>query len=256
MKIEPLTRFSERARNYARHRPGYPQPLYDHLRQAASLAPGAAVADIGSGTGLLSRLFLDNGHPVIGVEPNAPMRAAGERYLAGYPGFNSLDGAAEQLPLEDSSIDLLVAGQAFHWFQPAAFRGEAARVLRPGGHAALIWNRRDEREPLVQAYEQLLDGLAVDYYKADPKHRLRAQTIADFFHPLEAHYAQFPNPISYDWEGLQGLAASQSYVPLPDHPNHKPFYARLEQLFSDFQKGGLITLALITHLHHGPLSDA
>ncbi len=253
MKIEPLTRFSDRAEQYARHRPSYPQALYDHLRQAAALAPGALVADVGSGTGLLTKLFLDNGHPVIGIEPNAPMRAAGDAFLSAYPEFRSLDGAAENLPLNAASVGLLVAGQAFHWFQPADFRREALRVLRHGRQAALVWNRRDERDSFVQAYEQLLDDLAVDYYKADPKHRLRQDSILEFFHPQNPIYATFPNPLSYDWDALQGLASSQSYVPLPDHANHAPFFTRLRELFDQHQQNGAVTLALVTHLHHAPL---
>jgi SAM-dependent methyltransferase len=255
MKIEPLTRFSNRAESYAHHRPSYPQALYDHLRLAAALAPGALVADIGSGTGLLSKLFLENGHPVIGVEPNGPMRAAGEVFLAAFPDFKSLDGAAEELPLDDNSVDLLVAGQAFHWFQPTDFRREAQRVLRPGAHAALIWNRRDESDPFVRTYEQLLNDLAVDYYKADPKHRLRQESILEFFQPRTPHYTTFPNPLPYDWGGLQGLASSQSYVPLPDHPNYVPFFTRLEELFEQFNQNGAVTLALLTHLYHGPLGN-
>ena len=253
MKIEPLTRFSDRAEHYARHRPTYPQTLYDDLRQAATLTPEAHVADIGSGTGLLAKLFLDNGHPVIGVEPNAPKRAAGDAFLSAYPEFRSLDGAAENLPLDAASVDLLVAGQAFHWFQPADFRREALRVMRPGGQAALIWNRRDERDPFVQAYEQLLDDLAVDYYKADPKHRLRQESILEFFHSQNSVYTTFPNPLSFDWDGLQGLASSQSYVPLPDHANHAPFFIRLRELFDQHQQNGAVTLALVTHLYHAPL---
>lgn len=255
MKIDPLTRFSDRADAYARHRPTYPQALYDHLHQAGALAPGSTVADIGSGTGLFAQLFLDNGHPVIGVEPNAPMRAAGDRFLAAYPDFRSVDGAAEQLPLTAGSVDLVVAGQAFHWFQPEAFRREAIRVGRPPAQVALIWNRRNESDPFIAAYEQLLDDLAVDYYKADPKHRLRTESIEQFFDFGKFQYTTFSNPLVYDWDALQGLAMSQSYVPQPSHPNHAPFFARLEALFNQFQQNQAIALALTTHLYHGPLTD-
>lgn len=250
MPIDPLTRFSDRAENYARHRPGYPAALYAYLRREAALPPGAPIADVGSGTGLLSKLFLEQGHPVIGIEPNQAMRLAGERYLAGFSGFRSLDGRAEALPLEDASVDLLVAGQAFHWFDATPFRREAQRVLRPDGHAALIWNRRDTEDPFVKDYNQLLEELAVDYRNADPEYRLEG--LAQFLGP-EAKSVTFPNPLSYNLPALRGLALSQSYVPLPDHPNHAPFFERLEAIFYAHHRAGAVTLPLVTHLHHAPL---
>lgn len=244
-----LTRFSSRAEHYAQHRPGYPQALYDHLRAHASFSAGKPVADLGSGTGLLSRLFLDNGHPVFAIEPNPPMRRAAEKRLADYAGFRSLAGQAEAIPLEDASVSLLVAGQAFHWFDALAFKAEAQRVLAPGGYVALIWNRRVDHDPFVIAYEALLDQHAIDYYKADAKHRMTDDKIGAFFAPVPLRAVSLPNPHRYDWDGLSGLAMSQSYVPQPDHPNHARFFKGLRALFDEYQKEGSITLALSTNLY-------
>ena len=244
-----LNRFSPRAGHYARHRPGYPQALYDFLRVQARIAPGEPVADIGSGTGLLSLLFLENGHPVLGIEPNPTMRAAAESGLSGFSQFHSLDGQAEAIPLEEASISLLVAGQAFHWFDPTAFKAEAQRVLFPQGYVALIWNRRVDDDPFVTAYEALLEQHGIDFYKADAKHRMTEEMIAAFFAPVRVEKASFPNPRQYDWQGLLGLALSQSYVPLPDHPNHAGFLQGLHALFDQYQDNGHINLSLITNLY-------
>ena len=128
-------------------------------------------------------------------------------------------------------------------------------MLRPGGQVALIWNRRDSEEAFVNDYERLLETQAVDYASADPEKRLRDQHILDFFAPRKPNYASFPNPLTLDWDALQGLALSQSYVPLPDHPKHDDFFAGLRDLFERYQQDGRLRLTLNTHVHHGPLSD-
>ncbi len=108
------------------------------LREECGLTGASVVADVGSGTGILSRLFLKNGNRVFGVEPNREMREAGERLLGGYASFTSVPGTAEATTLRNGSVDLVTAGQAFHWFQAEETRREFARVLRPGGWAVLI----------------------------------------------------------------------------------------------------------------------
>ena len=137
---DPKQRFSGRVEDYARYRPGYPRGVLDLLTSECGLTRDAVVADVASGTGLLAELFLENGNRVFGVEPNSEMRRAGERYLEGYELFTSVAGAAEATTLETSSVDFVVVGQAFHWFDPGPTRAEFVRVLRPGGWVALLWN--------------------------------------------------------------------------------------------------------------------
>src|SRR5260370_28650994 len=126
-------RFSNRAADYVRYRPGYPSELLDVLREECGLRPGHVIADIGSGTGFLSEPFLKNGNRVYGVEPNTEMRPAREEYLAAYDGFSSIEGSAESTTLEEASVHFLTAGQAFHWFRPAKTRRGFRPILRPPG---------------------------------------------------------------------------------------------------------------------------
>src|SRR5687768_7090137 len=153
--MDPTARFSDRVADYVRTRPGYPAGVLDLLRAETGLTAGMTVADVGSGTGLSAEMFLKNGNPVIGVEPNADMRAFGDALLAAYPNFRSVAGTAEETTLPDRSVDLVVAGQAFHWFDRARARAECRRILRPGGFVALLWNtRRVDATPFLRAYEE------------------------------------------------------------------------------------------------------
>jgi SAM-dependent methyltransferase len=133
--------------HYARHRPPYPPAVLHLLETECGLTSASVVADVGSGTGILSEPFLRNGNRVFGVEPNKGMREAGERRLGQHPRFTSVAGTAEAKTLASDSVDFVATGQAFHWFDPERSRTELARILKPRGCVALVWNwrRREER---------------------------------------------------------------------------------------------------------------
>jgi len=116
--------------------------IIDYLIRTIGLKKRFVIADIGSGTGIFSELFLKAGYRVKGIEPNEPMRLAAEKRLAAYTTFTSVDGTAEQTGLKDKSVDLITAAQAFHWFKPLAAKNEFMRIIRPGGHIMLVWNIR------------------------------------------------------------------------------------------------------------------
>ena len=152
--------------DYLRYRPGYPPELLALLRRECRLAPQQVIADVGSGTGLLSRLFLENGNRVIGVEPNAEMRAAGEELLSGYGSFSSVEGSAESTTLAARSVDFVAAAQAFHWFEPPATLQEFVRILKPGGWVVVLWNARQIGQTAFgRGYEELLVRYGTDYQK-------------------------------------------------------------------------------------------
>src|SRR5690606_18543158 len=138
----PTERFSSRVGDYVRHRPGYPPALAAWLHQAQGIGAGLAVADVGAGTGISTRMWREAGHEVVAVEPNAAMREAGAAAFAGDPRVRWVAGSAEATTLADASVDVVSAAQAFHWFDPATTRAEGTRILRPGGLAVLLWNLR------------------------------------------------------------------------------------------------------------------
>jgi ubiquinone/menaquinone biosynthesis C-methylase UbiE len=248
-------RFSSRVADYVRYRPGYPPAILDALRDECGLAPGSIIADVGSGTGLLARLFLENGNVVYGVEPNAEMRSAGEDYLRSYPKFHSVAASAEATALPDSSIDFVVVGQAFHWFDPQTTRKEFARILRSQGRVAVVWNeRRMETSAFLRAYEQLLRKFSTDYAHVSAKYP-EDQRMADFFAPGEFHQRAFPNEQLFDFEGVRGRLLSSSYSPPQDHPNHAPMLAELRRVFDVHNQHGRVRIEYITHLYYGRLES-
>jgi SAM-dependent methyltransferase len=246
-------RFSNRVVDYVRYRPGYPAAAVETLRKECALRPGHVIADIGSGTGFLAELFLKNGNRVYGVEPNEAMRQAGEEYLASYDGFSSIEGSAESTTLDDSTIDFVTAGQAFHWFEPNAARGEFARILKPGGWVVVLWNERlTDTTPFLREYEDLLRKFGTDYARVNESYP-REEQMRDFFQHHAYGQERLPNFQVFDFEGLAGRVRSSSYVPAKDHPNFAPMMAESERIFRAHQRDGTVRIEYLTHLHFGRL---
>lgn len=247
-------RFSDRVEAYLAGRPRYPAALVTHLEALGALPPQGVVADIGVGTGLSAEPFLAAGHRVIGIEPNAPMRAAGVEYLAKYPGYEACDGTAEATGLAAASIDLVSAGQAFHWFDPAGFRAESLRVLRPGGWAALIWNDRDlSGTPFLAGYEALLIEYGNDYRAIRYKHQ-GTDAIPVYFGGYAPQPVEFRHQRSMDWNTLAALAGSASYLPAAGQPRHAELMTALRRLFDGQASGGAIEMRYTCRVHAARLS--
>jgi len=253
---DPRDRFTTRVEMYARYRPGYPPALVDRLRDVVGLAPDWIVADVGSGTGLSSLPFLDHGNRVVGIEPNDAMRDAAELRLAGHPGFRSLGGSAEATGLEASSVDLVVAGQAFHWFDRGAAQGEFARILRPPGWVALVWNtRRLDGDPFSEGYERLLERFGTDY--ASVRHdRMDAAAIREFFRAGEVHRFSLPNDQTFDLEGLRGRLLSSSYTPEAGAPMGDTMLDALGTLFAATHDEGFVRMRYDTEVWVGQVRAA
>ncbi len=217
------------------------------------LGPGRSVADVGSGTGILTTLLLATGARVAGVEPNAAMRVAAERALAGEPRFESRGGSAESTGLPGASIDLVTAAQAFHWFEPLATRAEFARILRPAGRVALVWNQRKDT-PLNRDYEAMLERHAPDYRNVRERDRAAEPKIRAFFAPAHAQLETFANAQRFDEAGSRGRLSSSSYAPTPGSPLYGPILSELASIFRTHAHGGLVMVEYETVLWHGQLA--
>lgn len=247
--MNSVERFSNRVENYVKYRPDYPPEVLEHFEAEMELTDESVIADVGSGTGISSRLFLENGNTVFGVEPNAGMRAAAERYLARFDRFHSVEGTAEKTNLPGCSVDLVVAAQAFHWFNPAETRAEFKRILKPGGHVALIWNERQiDSTPFLVEYEQFLLKFANDYTKV--RHDKVSDTELLEFFGQRFERAVFPNAQVLDFEGIKGRAASASYMPAPGDERFGEMSEELGTLFAKHAESGRITVFYDTKVYY------
>jgi len=239
--MRPTERFTTRAEAYARHRPSYPAGAMELLAARCGLVPGAVVADLGSGTGILTQLLLARGAEVYAVEPNAGMRAAAEEQLQGEARFHSVAASAEATTLAPGSVDLLTAGQAFHWFDLGRSRTEAQRILRRGAWAALLWNERPrEATAFLADYEALLTQHAPEYTRISAR-RADEGRMREFLGP-GMELATFPNQQILDFEGLEGRLMSSSYAPERGDPRCATVMALLRELFERHARGGCIVM--------------
>ena len=254
--IDSKERFSNRVENYVRYRPGYPRQVLQTLREECGLTPNSVVADVGSGTGILTKLFLENGNEVYGVEPNTRMREAGEEYLKSFPRFRSVNGTAESTTLASRSVDFVVAGQAFHWFDAQTARVEFARILKPDGWVAIVWNNREkDASPFFRDYESLLRTYGTDYEQVAQKYP-ENDPLDRFFGEGASRGRSFSNRQEFDFDGLRGRLLSSSYAPAEGHPNHEAMLAELRRIFEQHARDGRVVFEYTTKLYFGHIHPA
>lgn len=246
--LDPTLRFSDRVENYVRYRPGYPREIVTVLERSAGLKKGSVIADIGSGTGKSCEPFLAAGYTVIGIEPNDDMRRAAEQLLADHASFRSIKGRAERTTLPDASVDWILAGQAFHWFNAADARREFARILRSDGGIALVWNeRRDDGSIFEREYDAILKTRCPEYEKIRSLREFDEQSLAHFFAPRAVQSVVMDNHQSLDAEGLIGRVMSGSYAPASGPP-HDALVADLRGLFARHQQADRVVIHYETRL--------
>lgn len=253
---DPTRRFSDRVDDYVRFRPSYTARSLDVLIDGGALEESSVIADIGSGTGKLAELFLERGHRVFGVEPNREMREAGERVLGRFPEFRSVDGTAEATTLDPGSVDVVTAGQAFHWFDPARARAEFRRILRPRGAVVIVWHDRCvSASPFMSAYEQLLRTFGTDYARVNHQ-RHGDDLVRDFFAPSGFERRTLPYLQVFDRDDLRGRLLSSSYAPGPGHPRHGEMLRQLGAAFDAHHENGRVTFEYTTRIYFGRLGSA
>jgi ubiquinone/menaquinone biosynthesis C-methylase UbiE len=253
MPVKDATeRFSSRVDNYVRFRPGYPPEVVDLLKKECGLTPDSVIADVAFGTGIFTRMLVEHGNRVFGVEPNADMRRAGEQFLASYSLFTSVTGTAEATTLPDDSVDIVTAAQAAHWFDREKARREFIRILKPGGWLVLLWNdRRTDSTEFLRQYEQLLRTYGTDYEDV----RQQGMTLA-----IEGFFGQsfqtraFEYKQTFDYAGIEGRLLSSSYIPEKDHPKYDPMLRELRRIFDGHQVQGKVSFDYDTRVYYGHLA--
>jgi ubiquinone/menaquinone biosynthesis C-methylase UbiE len=247
-------RFTGRAEDYDRYRQRYPaDAVLDRLRTWCGLTPTSRVADIGAGTGILAEVFLANGNPVIAVEPNADMRHHMETRLAAHLNGRQLqvvDGTAEATTLADSSVDLIGAGRALHWFDRERAATEFRRILVPGGWVAVVAldRTRDSDDPQLQeqlaSFADLLASSGTDYNQV--RGGYRAYEKMDEWFSREIHQAQIHGWRELDWEIFRGHTLSLSTAPRADSPGFPAFESAMRRYFDEHAQKGILTIPVTT----------
>jgi len=246
-------RFSNRVEAYVKFRPGYPDALMQILLQKTRLEAGAVVADVGSGTGIFTKLLLDQRLKVFAIEPNENMRKVAETIMADYPNFTSVAAPAEATGLGDRSVDLVTAAQAFHWFNDAPTKIEFSRILKSDGRLALIWNKRKISHAFQQAYDAVLRTYVPEYGVVNHMN-LRETDIAGFFADGQMEVLRFDNSQQLSFSALLGRLKSSSYCPAEDSPQYPSLVAELAALFEQFAIDDVIDFQYDTELYLGPVT--
>ena len=244
-----VERFSNRVANYVKYRPDYPAAALDVFKNQMNLRDDSIIADIGAGTGISARMFLENGSRVFAVEPNEAMREAAAEFLRDFPGLTLIDGTAEKTNLAANAVDFVIAAQAFHWFDAANARAEFKRILRPDGFAALIWNERQlDTSEFLRAYEKFLLEYGRDY--TEVRHEKVNEELLENFFQTPFRRAVFANVQTLDLAGLRGRMLSSSYMPPETDPVFPAMNEELKSLFATYAENGKIQISYDTNIFY------
>lgn len=255
MAHNSLHRFSDRVDNYVLYRPRYPQEIFDFMQAEGILPATGAIADVGSGTGISAEPLLRRGYKVYGVEPNAHMRAAAEKQFANEPLFESINGTAEHTTLPAHSVDAVISGQAFHWFDRPKTREEFRRIMRPGAYAVLMWNdRRIATSDFLKVYEDFLQMFGTDYKEINHKNIQDPKILDEFFGKGQYREKSVDNSQEVDFAGFKGRVLSSSYIPAQGHPDYEHMLYVLKKIFMRYQHNGTVRIEYDTRIYYGQLN--
>ncbi len=244
-------RFSGKADDYAKYRPSYPEQIIGFLESKIDFDSSKDIADIGCGTGILSKLFLNNGNLVFAVEPNQEMREKAEKHLSKFINFISVDGTAEETKLANKSVDMITVGQAFHWFDLKKTKKEFKRILRKNGDVVVVWNERKNNTPIMKMVNGMLKSLGHEHHEAE-KDLMDKNLLSTFFGKEKVASTTFPNFQMLDLAGLKGRMLSISYVPGEGDEN-KRIMKEVKELFDRYNNGGMVKIEYTTRVYYGKL---
>ncbi len=241
-------RFDGKGELYAKSRPSYAAALFAHMKDVLRIPAGSAFADIGSGTGIFSKQLLESDYRVYGVEPNADMRKKAEEKLAGYAGFTSVEGVAADTRLPDGSVDHVTAAQAYHWFDPLAFREECRRILKPGGMVFIVYNFRDESAQYHKDLAELRRRYSPNFrgfYEGMNNEKCRA------FFDGECGVFRADNSVTYDHQSYIARLLSSSYSLSESDIRYAAYLEDAERLFERYSNDGTLVVPTATVAYYG-----
>jgi len=244
-------KFTGKAEVYAKYRPSYSHEYIEYLISQACLNEDSIIADIGSGTGILSNQLLERGYTVIGVEPNDDMRTIAEQTLKTDSRFISIKGTAENTTLNDNSIDQVTVAQAFHWFDMEPFRLECQRILKQDGRVALVWNSRDGSSDKNKESAEVCQKYCPNFKGFSGGMEETPIAFQQFFKDGKYELKLFRNDLQFNLNGFLGRYLSASYSPKKTHEEYHLFITALSNLFEKYSNHGQIVIPNITRSYLG-----
>jgi len=249
--MKSTDRFTDKAEVYAKYRPSYPLEYIEYLISVAGLHGDCLIADIGSGTGILSRQLLERGYTVIGVEPNDQMRTVAEQTVKFDTRFISVKATAEQTTLDNHCLDLITVAQAFHWFDIEQFRLECQRILKPNAKVALVWNSRDMSSDINKESAEVCQTYCPNYKGFSGGIEENPILFQQFFKDGTYECKQFRNDLHITLTGFLGRYVSASFSPKETDKEYKPFITALTKVFETYSRNGNINIPTITRSYLG-----
>ena len=241
--LNPLSRFSDKAKNYTKYRPIYPDVVIDKILENLNLQNQIFAADIGAGTGISARQLAARGVKVIAIEPNAAMREVAEKHQ----NVEWKEGTAENTNLPDASVDLITCFQAFHWFKPESTLLEFRRILKPQGRLAIVFQDINREDEFTQIYGKLISKAANNRPPTDFSSKIEPVQKSNFFKYIDCY--KFPYKQELDLSSLIGLAKSVSFIS-SEETVQKQLVDDLEDLFQRFcNSEGFVYLVYRNSVH-------
>jgi ubiquinone/menaquinone biosynthesis C-methylase UbiE len=247
-------RFTEKADNYTKYRPTYPEEFIEYLAENSGISENCIVADVGAGTGKLTKQLLEKSATVYAVEPNKNMLKSCIAYCKDLKGLFPIDGSSEHTTLSENSVDLITVAQAFHWFNVDNTKTEFKRILKPHGKVVLVWNKRDvQKEGFSADYEKLMTQYGDDYKINDHKILINDALLQGFFKDGKFETVTFENNTYNSYETFLGRALSSSYSPKPHAQNYNNFINQIETIFNKYNEDDVIRIDYKTVAYIGEI---
>ena len=246
-------RFSDRVDNYTKYRPSYPEDAIAWILSKCESPRDKVFADIGSGTGIFSKLLIPNAKVIYGVEPNFEMRSAAEKDLNKYSNFVSINGTAEKTNLDNESIDHITVAQAFHWFDQEKSFLEIKRILKKNGSIFLIWNLRRTNTEFMNSYESLLLKSSGDYRKASADNKVDFEGLARLM-PRDFEVRSFYFEKAYEWADFVGRHNTSAYSPKELSGDNVRILDNLKGIFDKHANRGMLSFFYETKIYFGKLA--
>lgn len=244
-------RFDGKAEAYAASRPQYPGSLFEYVKERQIIMGESTVADIGSGTGIFSVQMASVVKKVFAVEPNDGMRAAACLNFKKHKNIISINATAENTMLSSHSVDCVTAAQAFHWFNLNAFKTECRRILKPAGHAVLVWNDRKKDSEIMKRNAEINFKYCAGYQGySSGMNAVAPEQLSKFF---EGKYDRitFENTILCDRNTFIGRSLSSSYAPKEGEAGFENYVLELAELFDELNYNGTVPYPYITYCYIG-----